>query len=148
MPDRMEQVAVEGMADILPPPPPNGTDYLFPGLLLSMAMVTILLWVWRQRWPYPNLRRLQKLTCHYQAGRLDTRQVADRLSHEIKQGFHLSHVTQYSPPAIIQAQDWARVIQTLQAARFAAPGQTDIDLLPLIKDTQQWLTRHSPWHGR
>lgn len=123
-----EGVALSQLADILPPPVPEGPDWMLLGMIgfvCLVAVVTLLLFVkWRHSRQDTSpareaQRRLTALRNAWQARTLSDREAAYRLAALLRLGLALPQLSmQQNPHAVEDETSWSEILQRLYALRY------------------------------
>jgi hypothetical protein len=121
-----EGVALQQLADVLPPPAPGGYGMLslVAGVIVMAAAVA---WWWasRRRRPRGSVparearRRLRELRTAWQSRAIDDREAAYCLAALLRLGLGLPQLTsQLKPAAVADARDWDQTLAELHALRY------------------------------
>jgi len=119
-----EGLALQQLADVLPPPAP-GWGWLITTALVA-APAAALWWLMRiRRARHPNAparearRRLNQLRIAWQSKAVDDREAAYRLAALLRLGLGIGQLTaQHRPAAVTDAKAWDRTIGELHALRY------------------------------
>jgi hypothetical protein len=123
-----EGVALEQLADILPPPAPGGAGWvllLMGVIVVSVATLGLLWFVKRRRARQQDVptheaqQRLKALRAAWQARTLSDREAAYRLATVLRLGLSLPQLApQLRPAAVDDAAAWHDTLKVLQTLRY------------------------------
>jgi hypothetical protein len=123
-----EGIALSQLADILPPPAPDGPDWILvivAGIICVLA-AAILVWFWKkhhsQRLTLPARearRRLAALRSAWQSHTISDREAAYRLATLLRIGLALPQLnTQDRPSTVEDDTSWRETLEQLHALRY------------------------------
>lgn len=120
-----EGVALSQLADILPPPPPSGLDWILLGIVCLLVAVGSL-WFLKKRLsrkaPSPARqaqRRIKALSTAWQAHKLSDREAAYRLATLLRMGLTLPQLSAHvRPNAVEDDVTWRETLKQLHALRY------------------------------
>jgi type II secretory pathway pseudopilin PulG len=137
-----EGVALEQLADILPPPAPGGADWVL--LVMAIVIVSVaalgLLWFVKRRRArqqdvptHEAQQRLKALRAAWQARTLSDREAAYRLATVLRLGLSLPQLAPHARPAAVDdAAAWHDTLKELQTLRYR--NQSSATLSPRCFD--------------
>ena len=120
-----EGVALSQLADILPPPPPSGLDWMLLGIVCLLVTV-IGLWFMRKRLSRKTpssareaQRRIKALSTAWQAHKLSDREAAYRLATLLRMGLTLPQLSAHVRPNTVEDEvTWRETLEQLHALRY------------------------------
>lgn len=143
-----EGVALQQLADILPPPAPGGASWMLLVVGSAIVIVAALALVWFVKKHRPRKHnlpareaqlRLRTLRAAWQAHTVSDREAAYRLATLLRLGLSLPQLTtQLRPAAVDNEQSWHETLTHLQALRYR--DQATSNLPPQLFDrAERWL---------
>lgn len=121
-----EDVALQQLADVLPPPAPDGY-WMLPVIVLVIALAAAGVWWWTRRRRTAGSdapacearRRLRELRSAWQAQAVPDREAAYRLATLLRLGLRLPQLsTELRPTMISDPSAWERTLAELHVLRY------------------------------
>lgn len=121
-----EGLALQQLADVLPPPAPGwGWVWIIMTALLVLPVAALWWWMRIRRARYHNAparearRRLDQLRSAWQSQTVDDREAAYRLAALLRLGLGIAQLTaHHRPAAVTDSKAWERTLGELHALRY------------------------------
>ena len=146
--------ALQKMADVIPPAPPDYTAWWFGALaVVAIAAAATAALLWRRQYRKRPVtvsartaaqRQLQQLCSAWKTNEVGDRDAAYRLAAILRLGLGLPQLSEAPPPSVADdAALWRETLRQLHAQRYAAAGAPPLEAA-LFDHAQRWLAAGAP----